>query len=828
MSQQPPSDLRVFITQLRRRRVIRVAGVYLVGAFALIQGANAALDMAGAPAWVARVVLALIVLGFPVAVALAWAFDLTPGGIARTRSGAAPPEVDPSSGEVAPAGGAPVPAGAGVPGAQRYLRFAFIGVPLVLLIAASAWFGRVRGGENTLDPAAMLILPFQTAADESLGYLREGMVDLLAASLSGEVGPRVVDPRTALAAWRRAVAREDVDLTAEEALGIARGMGAGQLLLGGAVGTPARLMLNASIYDATNGDIRTRVSAEGPADSLPAMVDRLVAQLLTREAGVPRHQLEALTTTSLPALRLFLDGERNYRRGRYGEAAKQLEEALRQDSTFALAAMRLVAVAGWGNLTAEPGASARALRLAWAARERLSELDRLYLEALAGPRYPDPTPRAELRQAIERALDAMPDRPEAHFRLGFFHVGQVVREEEGAAERSHEWFRRALELDSTFAPALYQVSRHAVRVGDTAAVRVLAQRYLSADSTSETADVLRWFAAAVSGDEQRILDVRARMPGMHPTGLGWIANQAMLFGIDLDGAEAALAALRASARSQRERFNQYWREIEFLGNRGRIRDVRVLVDSLTRREGPPPFLAVDARHWERFVQAGSTLIPALYYGADTAGIAAAVGEYEAVYRDPPPPTDPDNADWRGFVANIACDAARARSAIGQPALARPAVARLHELLAGDSDLPLFMRRALTACAATAEAMIAQLEDRPEALALAERADSLLRADPPPRWSRNENQLMLARVFDALGEPATALRVLRRRDLNNPAFFLATILAEEGELAARVGDREGAVRAYTHYLTLQTDPDPELEPRVQRARSELAALLGEGT
>jgi hypothetical protein len=71
-------------------------------------------------------------------------------------------------------------------------------------------------------------------------------------------------------------------------------------------------------------------------------------------------------------------------------------------------------------------------------------------------------------------------------------------------------------------------------------------------------------------------------------------------------------------------------------------------------------------------------------------------------------------------------------------------------------------------------------------------------------------------------------VLRRRDLNNPAFFLATILAEEGELAARVGDREGAVRAYTHYLTLQTEPDPELEPRVQRARSELAALLGEGT
>jgi tetratricopeptide (TPR) repeat protein len=799
LDDSPRFDLHGFIGQLKRRRVIRVGGVYAVAGFAIIQGANAVLEMAGAPDWIGRLVLALVVLGFPAALGLAWAFDVTPEGVVRT-----PPEPRPTGKRGVRAG-----------------RIAVVGAVALLALAGTAWFASDRVGPPELDAGTILVLPFHVAADPSLEYLREGMVELLAASLNGETGSRAVDPRTALVAWRRAVTREEDELPPERALQVARDVGAGQLLLGGAVGTPTALTLNAVLYDAAEGEVRTRVSRAGPADSLPAMVDGIVAQLLAREEGVPQHQLEALMTTSLPALRAYLEGRRNYRIGRFGEAAAQLEEALQQDSTFALAAIQLWLVTNWGNLTTEPGTEGRALRLAWAARERLSAPDRLFLEAIAGPRYPEPTPRPELRAAHERALDASPDRPEAFHILGRFHRWGVVRGEEGARERSEEYDRRALALDSTFAPSLFPVLRHAAVERDTATVHRLVNRYLAADSTSETADLFRWFAAAASGDEQAILEVRARIPSMHPTALGWIANQAMNIGLDLDGAEAALSALRASARSQRERFDQFEREIEFLGNRGRLREGRAVYDSTLRAAGPAPDSPLSGPEEDELRRAQLVVIPALYYGGDSTGIAAAVPVIERVYRGLA------RAEGSGIAmlgaGRLACYAGMARVAMGDAEGARPASATLHAAAAVEAPSAPGLPGWMATCAATIEAMVAVLHARPDARALAERADSLLALAEMPRRARNELQLVLARTFDALGDPAAGLHVLRRRDLINPAYFLATILREEGRLAARAGDREGAIRAYRHYLALRTEPDPELEAEVRAVREELAVL-----
>jgi hypothetical protein len=53
-----------------------------------------------------------------------------------------------------------------------------------------------------------------------------------------------------------------------------------------------------------------------------------------------------------------------------------------------------------------------------------------------------------------------------------------------------------------------------------------------------------------------------------------------------------------------------------------------------------------------------------------------------------------------------------------------------------------------------------------------------------------------------------------------------ILREEGRLAALVGDRAGAIKAYSHYLALRHNPEPTVKPEVGRVRSELARLVGE--
>jgi len=78
------SKLQRWFAELRRRKVLRVAGVYLVAAWLAIQVADAVFEPLGVPAWALKLVIVLAALGFPVACALAWAFDVSRKGIERT------------------------------------------------------------------------------------------------------------------------------------------------------------------------------------------------------------------------------------------------------------------------------------------------------------------------------------------------------------------------------------------------------------------------------------------------------------------------------------------------------------------------------------------------------------------------------------------------------------------------------------------------------------------------------------------------------------------------------------------------------------------------
>jgi adenylate cyclase len=77
-------DVRGFIAELKRRKVFRVATFYVVAGFVVAQAADILLPGLHLPGWSVTLVLALLILGFPVAIALAWAFDVTPAGVVRT------------------------------------------------------------------------------------------------------------------------------------------------------------------------------------------------------------------------------------------------------------------------------------------------------------------------------------------------------------------------------------------------------------------------------------------------------------------------------------------------------------------------------------------------------------------------------------------------------------------------------------------------------------------------------------------------------------------------------------------------------------------------
>lgn len=73
-----------FFGELKRRKVYRVAAAYAVVSWLIIQVATQVFPFLEIPNWTVRLVIAVLVLGFPVALLLSWAFDLTPQGIKRT------------------------------------------------------------------------------------------------------------------------------------------------------------------------------------------------------------------------------------------------------------------------------------------------------------------------------------------------------------------------------------------------------------------------------------------------------------------------------------------------------------------------------------------------------------------------------------------------------------------------------------------------------------------------------------------------------------------------------------------------------------------------
>ena len=71
--------------ELKRRNVVRVAIAYAIVSWLLLQVADVILDNIEAPAWVFQAILLLLVIGFPLALIFAWAFELTPEGIKKEK-----------------------------------------------------------------------------------------------------------------------------------------------------------------------------------------------------------------------------------------------------------------------------------------------------------------------------------------------------------------------------------------------------------------------------------------------------------------------------------------------------------------------------------------------------------------------------------------------------------------------------------------------------------------------------------------------------------------------------------------------------------------------
>jgi DNA-binding SARP family transcriptional activator len=727
---------------------------------------------------------------------------------------AAPPtqEVVPPPGRP---GAAATPDAAPTQARPRRRNFRAVGVAaaaIAALLAGALGYLASRSPPPAPPGTALIaILPFRTSgAAPELAWLREGMADLLAVKFGGLPDLRAVDPMVVMRGWQRVAGAAGSGITPDGAVEIARDLGAGRVIDGAVVGTPAHLTFTAQLLTAPQGRIAAEASVEGPLDSLSALADRLSVSLLSLAAGTEARRLSSISSGSLPALRAYLAGRAAFRQGHLREAFDAFRDATILDSTFALAAVELVHAAKWVALNGPD--YQRAGRLALAGRERLAPAERTLLDALVRPGYTRP----DVIRSWRAATLAFPDQADMWYWLGdaIYHEGMLA----GLADpfrMASEAFQRGWALDSAGldsplpqgAPLVAEPLGHMVEIaqanGDSESVERLVRLGLSADSISAQGWYLRWHRAVARGlPAQRRFWVDSL--AMKPEAFAWIHRFIAWTGVGAaDYLRSARLMLQQVAVADPDRAELERRVLAL--NAGRPHEA-----ALAGAFDPPG------------TTFGLPVREALYWGGDTSVAAESARRMEQYAAQTSARGEAEQLQVRSL-----CTLAAWRLAHGDSRYAETAVRRLQRVvvagLAKDDSIALAHYAAV--CPLLLEATRATALSLPSARSALDRADSAVRADYVGQ-SLGSN-LVIARAAEAQGDLPFALRAVRRRAGGYgllPMWYLSSFLREEGRLAALTGDTVGAIRAYRHYLVLRPNPEAEVRPEVAHVSNELATLL----
>jgi len=329
-----------------------------------------------------------------------------------------------------------------------------------------------------VSPMGIAVLPFTYRGSPKFSYLSDGLADLLSVKLEGAAGLRPVDSRTLL----RFASREDDITDPNHASRLARRFGAGLFVLGSVTEAGGRLGVSVTVYQ-TGG--RPRNAFEAMADGeekIFDLADRLARQILieTQDRPLPLARIASQTTSSLPALKAYLEGEREIRAGRPQPAMEAFHRAVELDTSFALAYYRLAGVA---DLPEAQAAVDRALRHS----DRLGEHYRALLSGLAALLRGDHTAADQQYRLI---LAAHPDDAYAWFLLGWLTMQRGHLFGRSWVD-AREPFERVLALDPGGAVATFWLAAIAAREGRRAEVDSLTDRLLRLDPDSF------WVATAV-------------------------------------------------------------------------------------------------------------------------------------------------------------------------------------------------------------------------------------------------------------------------------------------------------------------------------------------
>jgi TolB-like protein len=329
--------------ELKRRKVVRVAVVYAATAFAIVQAADVMLPRLGVPDWTLTLIVVLVVLGFPVAVVLGWALEVTPDGIKRTEAAPAEP------GEAATpallgkrtvfAAALLVVLGIGL-GAGWLLKPApeppiIPPVPVVAtpaideVPAGAAGPGVVEAGAREPDQNSIAVLPFlNMSADPANEFFADGISEELLNILAGVEGLKVAS-RTSAFSFKG----KDTPIPQ-----IARELGVRHILEGSVRRQGERVRITAQLIETRSDTHLWSETFERELVDIFRVQEEIARAITTALEGVlgVRKVSVAEATADLTAYDLFLRGRtRFYQRVGLDEAIADLQSAVERDPGFA-------------------------------------------------------------------------------------------------------------------------------------------------------------------------------------------------------------------------------------------------------------------------------------------------------------------------------------------------------------------------------------------------------------------------------------------------------------------------------------------------------------
>jgi TolB-like protein/Tfp pilus assembly protein PilF len=387
-----------FFEEVKRRKVYRVAAAYIVAAGGIIQLASATFPAWELPNWSLRLVILLLLVGFPIALILAWAFDITPQGIRAT------PETT-------------------TPRTSRRRNIIMLLTTGVVVSVATGFFLLPRVAAHKVDKS-IAVLPFENLSDEKENaYFADGIQDDVLTNLS-KIGDLRVISRTSVMQYRG----RPTNLRE-----IGKALGVSTILEGSVRRSGNQVRVNVQLIDANTdehlwaNDYDREVALTDVFAIQSDLAQKIADELQAKLSPAEKSQMTRRPTENGEAYLAFVQAHdlscAVEDLTKLKQSGQLYQRAIELDPNFALAMARYSQLESWMQHTHDASAEHR----------------------------------GKARSLAEHALQLQPDLPEAHLALGFsYYYGDNNYE---AALKEFEIAQRALPNESEVYLAIGAIQR---------------------------------------------------------------------------------------------------------------------------------------------------------------------------------------------------------------------------------------------------------------------------------------------------------------------------------------------------------------------------------